>query len=231
METRIDVPNLKEEELTPIITLIGSTKNKEFMKNLSKELILKGNWCNAPIYFDTDGKADLSQTEKQNIKKAYKSAMLHSDKIILVISDNYLGNDTMEDLKYLSTLDVQFEILYINPNKKSITVTNNIKLVNQVITIVGDNYNTKSYTKIKELARNLVLGTRNSIIAPILSFDPILLDETENTKINNTVMANIKSSHKLIMVLENNNITDDLLLILQQAIQNHVLLEFYNVEK
>ena len=85
-----------------VITVCGSYKYKNEMKEITEKMALKGNCMLTPIAY--------TKEEASMIDKMHKEKIKLSDAILVVNVDRYIGNSTKSEIEYAKSLNK--EILY-----------------------------------------------------------------------------------------------------------------------
>lgn len=93
-----------------IITICGSLKFQNEMKQIAEEMELKGH-CILPVIYPT--KSDKNAYTEEELKmfdKMHKEKIKLSNAILVVDLNGYIGNSTQNEIEFAKSLDK--EILY-----------------------------------------------------------------------------------------------------------------------
>ena len=93
-----------------VITVCGSYKYKNEMKEIMEKMALKGNCMLTPIELTKPNKEAYTKEEASMIDKMHKEKIKLSDAILVVNVDGYIGNSTKSEIEYAKSLNK--EILY-----------------------------------------------------------------------------------------------------------------------
>lgn len=89
-----------------IITLIGSTKFEEVFRQLEKELSLKGYLVFSPLVYNQSGSIPSCGVDKKEILDIEaKLKINHSDLVLVVDCDGYIGKSTKEQIEHAKLLN------------------------------------------------------------------------------------------------------------------------------
>lgn len=78
-----------------VVCLIGSTKYKDVFRELEESLTLKGYLVFSPLVYNQSGdKPGCGEKEKEIIDIATKLKINHSDLVVVVDVDGYIGKST-----------------------------------------------------------------------------------------------------------------------------------------
>lgn len=92
---------MKEKQLE-IITICGSMKYEKEMKEIALKLTLEGKIVFTPA-FKTETKKSLTDFEKKTLDKIHKEKIKLSNSIFVVNVNNYIGQNTSEEIKFAKT--------------------------------------------------------------------------------------------------------------------------------
>ena len=93
-----------------VITVCGSMKYKKEMMEITEKMALEGNCKITPIYLTKASKADYTLENFETLAKVHYEKIKHSDAILVVNVDNYVGESTSKEIEYAKSLNK--EILY-----------------------------------------------------------------------------------------------------------------------
>ena len=93
-----------------VITVCGSMKYKKEMMEITEKMALEGNCMITPIYLTKASKADYTSENFETLAKVHYEKIKHSDAILVVNVDNYVGESTLKEIEYAKSLNK--EILY-----------------------------------------------------------------------------------------------------------------------
>lgn len=99
-----------------IITICGSMKFEEKMKELALEFTLSGKIVFTPA-FKSEKKTCFTDKEKQILDQAHKNKIKLSDSIFVVNIDNYIGESTKKEIEFAKKNNVVVEYLIDSDNK------------------------------------------------------------------------------------------------------------------
>lgn len=99
-----------------IITICGSIKFEEKMKELALEFTLDGKIIFTPA-FKSKTKLSFTDKEKQILDQTHKNKIKLSDSIFVVNVDNYIGESTKKEIEFAKKNNVIVNYL-INPDNK-----------------------------------------------------------------------------------------------------------------
>lgn len=98
-----------------IITMCGSYKYFDVMKDVALELELKGNCVLTPLDL-TKPKENYSEDDFYILNKMHKEKIRISNAIFVVNVDNYIGENTKSEIEFAESLGK--EIMYYTDFKK-----------------------------------------------------------------------------------------------------------------
>lgn len=98
-----------------IITICGSMKFEEKMKELALEFTLEGKIVFTPA-FKSKTKTSFTDKEKQILDETHKKKIKLSDSIFVVNIDNYIGKSTKNEIEFAKNNNVVVDYL-VNPDK------------------------------------------------------------------------------------------------------------------
>ena len=83
-----------------VITLCGSTKFKEEFEKAQAGLTLMGSIVLSPCVYDESLKLCLDDNKINLLKDIHKRKIDISDSILVINKDDYIGDDTIEEVEY-----------------------------------------------------------------------------------------------------------------------------------
>lgn len=92
-----------------IITLCGSLRYKKEMMSIAEVMALKGNCILTPVYPTTENYI-RSEKDMKKLREAHFKKIELSDSILVIDTDNYIGESTNLEIEYAKKLNK--EILY-----------------------------------------------------------------------------------------------------------------------
>ncbi|MDO4199953.1 MAG: hypothetical protein Q4D57_04295 [Clostridia bacterium] len=93
-----------------IITMCGSMRFSEKMREISEKLELGGNCVLTPVFPPEDEKKSYTKQEEKLFDLAHKERIKLSDAIFVVNVDNYIGSSTKSEIEFAKSLGK--EIIY-----------------------------------------------------------------------------------------------------------------------
>lgn len=93
-----------------VITVCGSYKYKNEMKEITEKMALKGNCMLTPIELTKPNKEAYTKEEALMIDKMHKEKIKLSNAILVVNVGGYIGNSTKSEIEYAKSLNK--EVLY-----------------------------------------------------------------------------------------------------------------------
>ena len=89
-----------------VICLIGSTRFESIFRELEKVLTLKGYLVFSPLVYNQSGEVPgCGEKEKEIIDIATKLKINHSDIVLVVDEDGYIGKSTADQVKHALLLN------------------------------------------------------------------------------------------------------------------------------
>ena len=89
-----------------VVTLIGSTKFENIFRELEEKLTLKGYLVFSPLVYNQTGDVPgCGSDNKKILDTATKLKINHSDIVVVVDVDGYIGKSTGEQLKHALLLN------------------------------------------------------------------------------------------------------------------------------
>lgn len=82
-----------------IVTICGSTKFKDDMMRVAKELTLENKIVLMPLVFAHKGDK-ITDKQKENLDKLHLSKIDLSDTVVIVTVDDYIGESTKNEIIY-----------------------------------------------------------------------------------------------------------------------------------
>lgn len=93
-----------------VITVCGSCKFKNEIKQITEMMALKGNCMITPIDLTKQDKEDYTEEQILMLGKMHKEKIKLSDAILVVNVNGYIGNSTKSEIEFAKSLNK--EILY-----------------------------------------------------------------------------------------------------------------------
>ncbi|MBQ6860728.1 MAG: hypothetical protein IJO08_03685 [Clostridia bacterium] len=93
-----------------VITVCGSMKYKKEMMEITEKMALEGNCMIPPIYLTKSSKEEYTTENFNTLAEVHYEKIRHSDAILVVNVDNYIGESTTKEIEYAKSLNK--EILY-----------------------------------------------------------------------------------------------------------------------
>lgn len=89
-----------------VVCLIGSTRFESTFRELEKDLTLKGYLIFSPLVYNQSGEIpECGEKEKEIIDIATKLKINHSDIVLVVDVDGYIGKSTKEQVEHAMLLN------------------------------------------------------------------------------------------------------------------------------
>lgn len=100
----IDIIYLEPIKRKPVVTLIGSSKFMNTFQQVEKSLSQRGLVVLTPAIFKhpgfQNGQVELTPAQHKMYDELHQQKMLMSDYVVLITENNYIGNNTQEELDF-----------------------------------------------------------------------------------------------------------------------------------
>ena len=95
-----------------IVCLCGSTKFKEAFKKANREETAKGNIVLTVAMFGHLEGLDMDSEEKKTFDAVHYDKIKLADEVLVINTDNYIGESTRKEIEYAQSLDKPIRLLY-----------------------------------------------------------------------------------------------------------------------